>query len=233
MQHDGAARSPASGGERVLVGRARVDDDRQPELRGERELSLEEPRWRLAGRVVAEVVEPGLPHRDGAPVARAARASSSSRPASAPAALWGWTPRLATTPVVAVRRARAPRGSPRSSSRRRSPASTPAARARASTAVASAGVEVGVGVDHARPSSSSATDGSSLRKSGSGSPSAWPGGSSLGSQRADPARVVAGQHLVARAVLLAHRRGTRAGRRASPRSRAARAGAGWCAGETA
>ena len=50
--------------ERVVVGGAGVDDDRLAGARRERELPVEEPLLRVVRRVVAEVVEPGLAHRD-------------------------------------------------------------------------------------------------------------------------------------------------------------------------
>ena len=67
MQDDGAGES----GERVEsrpVGRPGVDDDGLAELGRQRELGLEETQLRVARRVVAVVVEPGLADRDGAVV---------------------------------------------------------------------------------------------------------------------------------------------------------------------
>ena len=48
---------------RVLVGRARVDDDRLAQLLRQLELSRERAELRVARRVVAEVVEPDLADR--------------------------------------------------------------------------------------------------------------------------------------------------------------------------
>jgi hypothetical protein len=62
--HDDGAGEAAEhvGGVRFRV--ARVDDDRLAELGRDFELGLEEVALPVAGSPVAEVVEPGLPHRD-------------------------------------------------------------------------------------------------------------------------------------------------------------------------
>ena len=152
-----------------------------PSYGGELELRVEEPPLRIVRGVVAEVVEPGLPHGDGALVARAAPGArrSGRRPGRPPRA-------------DGCRGSRRHPGGYGVSSSVRAPStivvetaitrSTPTSAARASTSGASLEVEMRVGVDHARLSSSSTIDASSLRKSGIGSSSVWPGGSSLGCQ---------------------------------------------------
>ena len=200
MQDDGARRCAASTVERVVVGGARVDDDGLAGLARERELLLEERALRVARRVVAEVVEPRLADRDGLRVLEQ-RAQLVDVDARRLAGLVRVDPeRRRTRPRARSAIASAARA-PRRSSRPRPRASTPAARARSSTSAASS-LEVRVRVDHSvdgvghAASSSSTTESSSLRKSGLGSRSGWPGGSSLGCPAPDPARVVAGQHLV-------------------------------------
>ena len=145
-------------GERVLVGGARVDDDRLAELGGELELRLEEAPLRVVRRVVAEVVEPRLADGDGALVRRAARASSSRRS------------RVRAAGVVRVdaeARRRRRRARSASASASRAPAmrrrdgdhAVDTGRPRAGEHLGRlVGVEVRVRVDHARASSSSTID---------------------------------------------------------------------------
>ena len=110
-------RSRASTRERVLVGAPRVDHDRLAELGGELELLLEEPPLRVVRGVVAEVVEPRLADGDGAlvgeQVARARRAARRRRRRPRAGGCRGSRRRRRP-----ARRARAPRGRPRSWSRR-------------------------------------------------------------------------------------------------------------------
>src|SRR5436853_7668011 len=61
---DYASRDAGKPGERVVVGRARVDHDRLPELGGKLELGGEEAALAVARRVVAVPVEPGLADRN-------------------------------------------------------------------------------------------------------------------------------------------------------------------------
>src|SRR6185437_13883352 len=49
----------------VRVGRPRVDDDGLAQVARETELRVEQVRLRVVRRIVAEVVEPDLPQRDG------------------------------------------------------------------------------------------------------------------------------------------------------------------------
>ena len=65
MEHDGAVKTREDG-KRVLLRGAGVDHDRPLEGAGKVELSLKERALRWARRVVAEVVESGLPDGDGA-----------------------------------------------------------------------------------------------------------------------------------------------------------------------
>ena len=158
-----------------------------PSSRGEGELLREEALLIVPRRVVAEPVETGLPHGDRARVSE----------------------QLAHLGDVRVgRRARLVRMDAedredlvellRSSSARLQPAGvvptvrirvTPAARARATTSAGSSSsasrcacvsITAALGLDAERASSSAAVSGASLRKSGLGSRSAWPGASPLG-----------------------------------------------------
>ena len=78
---------------RVVVGRARVDDDRLAQLARERELLLEEPLLRVVRRVVAVVVEARLPDRDDLRMPEQRAQLARARP-GAPASC-GCTPRHA------------------------------------------------------------------------------------------------------------------------------------------
>ena len=95
VQDDGAVEA-GERRERVVVGRARVDDDGLAELGGELELRGEEPLLRVGRRVVAEPVEPGLPHRDRLrmreQLAQLGEVVGRAVPASC-----GWMPRIAKT----------------------------------------------------------------------------------------------------------------------------------------
>ena len=135
--------------ERVVLGRAGVDHERQPAARGEIDVRLERAPLVVVRGVVAEVVEAGLADRAGARVARRRARSARCRASSKPSLSCGWRPTIATTqscssaaasarsidssfiPTVAIR-------------------STPAARAFATSSASGrvAGVEVAVGVDH-------------------------------------------------------------------------------------
>ena len=81
--------------DRVVLGRARVDDERLAELA--RELDLRGERALLVGarRVVAVVVEPGLADREAARVARELGQLASRSASSNPVALFGWWPTAA------------------------------------------------------------------------------------------------------------------------------------------
>ena len=120
---------PASAASRVGVGGARVDHGGLAGLGGEREEPLEEPSLRVVRRVVAEVVEAGLADCD--------RLRMVEQPADlGDGVLVGLGRRMRVDAedredaVVARRRARARRGSPRPSCRPSRMRVTPAARAR-------------------------------------------------------------------------------------------------------
>ena len=194
--------------------------------------AVEQPPLRVARRVVAEVVEPGLADRDGALVPRAARAARRAVGVVVAAGL---------VRVDAERGVDARRGAAASSSASRAPAivvattitrSTPASRARSSTSRASAGSRCAwvsiirgevvladrrVELAEERRRLAQRLAGRELarlpaRRSSSRSRRSAPGGSGRPPRRP---------------------RGTRAGRRASPRSRAARAASARCAAGTA
>ena len=158
---------PAQHGERVLVGASRVDHDRQPERLGQTEVLLEEPPLRLGRGVVAVVVEPRLADGDGT-LAGEQSAELRDLPVVGAAGLVGVNPEARVDAVV-------PEGERQSlvSARDRGgdddhavDAGCPGARQDRRRFVQA---EVRVRVDHARLSSSSTIDGSSLRKRGCGS----------------------------------------------------------------
>ena len=192
-------RSAASSAERVVVGGARVDDDRQlAELGCELELRLEEPPLRVARRVVAVVVEAGLADGDDASDARAARELGERRRRVA-----------GLVRVDAERRRRRRRARSASSSARLAPTRS---------SVPTVTIRVDAGFARARghgcrrsssasrcacvsitPASSTAElvvddPGIELPEERLGLAKLLPGGSSLGCQRPDPARVVARQN---------------------------------------
>ena len=207
--HDDRAVEAGEDVGRVGVRVARVDDDGLAELGRELELRLEEAALPVARRVVAEVVEAGLPDCDRSVVleqARAARRRATPRRRRPDAGRC----RARRTPPRGGRRARAPLGTSRCPVPTVTIRSTPAARARrisadGRSAHASRCAWVSITPAARRPAPASGRaprrrrcSGSSFLNSGLGFGSAWPGASSLGAQLPIHALVVAGQHLVRR-----------------------------------
>ena len=180
VEHDGAVGAEQRG-EGVVVGVARVDHDRLAELGRDLELGFEEAALVVVRRVLAEVVEAGLADRDGARV----REQVAQLVEPVRVGLVGVVRVDAESGVDAVvllgkrERLVAARDA-----RRDGDHAVDADGARPLEDLGCVvGIEMRVSVDHARPSSSSTTDASSFLKSGTGSRSFWPGGSSLGCQR--------------------------------------------------
>ena len=174
---------PVEAGERldgVVVGGTGVDHDRLAELGRELELRVEQPSLGVSGRVVAEVVETGLADGDGPRMAQELTQL-------------GDPSRLRSAGLVRVHAERGVDAVVPIGELERLVGAGNGRRDGDDTADARGGGpaehllrllrrEVRVRVDHPSPSSSSPVDGSSLRKSGRGSQSGWPGGSMLGSQ---------------------------------------------------
>ena len=175
------SRAPATG----LVGGPGVDDDRQTELRGERELALEEAELRVRRRMVTVEVEPRLAHGDRLLVPE--QRLELLDPA-----------RLLSPGLVRVDPERGehagfflrdgeggPAGADPGADRDHALDAGCARPFEERPGRNLARVEVRVRVDHGtmRASSSSTTFGSSFLKSGFGSPSCCPAGSSLGAHR--------------------------------------------------
>ena len=169
---------------------ARVDDDRLAELGRDLELSLEELPLAITGRPVAEIVEPGLPHRDRLLVLEQLAEVLD------PACL-GIARLVRVDPEhgehLLVELGELERGPRRLDSRADGDDPVDPGRARAPDErrrPVRARVEVRVGVDHSSAarffmrssSSGTTTSGSSFLKSGLGFFSSWPAGSSLGDQ---------------------------------------------------
>ena len=187
MEDHGAveATRAASG---VVVGRARVDHDRLVQLAARaRAARSKSCCLRVARRVVAVVVEPGL--ADARPplvpqqLARARRAVAPPRPR-----LVRMDAERGEDAVVLARRSRARRATSRSRCRRRRRGRRrPRARARATSAGSSQRVEVRVRVDHspARPAELLVDDrpGRASEERPRLARASGPAGSSLGSQR--------------------------------------------------
>ena len=101
------------GGRRVRVGIARVDHDRQAGRRRDLELAVEErPLHRARGEIV-EVVEPGLPDRDGPRMAEQAPRARRSALLRA-SGLMRIDPEGGEDALLCRRRSRARRGTMRS-----------------------------------------------------------------------------------------------------------------------
>ena len=154
-----------------------------PSSRASGELALEEELLRVVRRVVAEVVEPRLAHRNGLRM-REQRLQLGNVVCLRAAGLVRMD---AERRVDAVVRVREGERVARAGERRRDRDDPRDARlACAGDHLGGVVPEVRVRVDHASPrircSSSSTVESSSLRKSGFGSSSACPGGRSLGSQ---------------------------------------------------
>ena len=176
--------------ERVGVGGARVDHDRLLEFRRDREHLLEQAELRVARRVVAEPVEAGLADRDRLRMAEQL-AHLGDVGVGRPAGLVRVNAEDGEDAVVRVGELEgaAAAGGRRADSEDAVDACFGGAGDDGCGIVVER-VEVGVRVDHrpSRASSSSTVSGGSLRKSGRGSCSVWPGGSSLGVQ--EPTQVV-------------------------------------------
>ena len=189
--------------ERVLVGGPRVDHDRLSELaRRARAGARRAAAGRRGARSRGSSRGRSRRRRRPASCASSARARRAARLVAA--RLVGMDPEARRRRRRARRRARAPRA------RRRAVVATvtitrrrrPRGRARAPRAPRRRSRCACVSITRGSSSSSTTRRVELAEERRAARASAWPGGSSLGSQRADPARVVAGQDLVAAAVVL-------------------------------